>query len=85
MREYELSVGEHDILLRSGEGEWHIPVCDLIRFSLSGPSVAPDRFTIRTKNGSYDGRFANTEDAKEVMNQLSKHGGQNLEINLTTG
>lgn len=82
--EYDLFVSENELLLRSGNGEWHIPFPDLFRFSLSGPSDAPDRFTIETKDGSYDGRFADVKDAKEVIDQLSKHRGQKLEINLIT-
>lgn len=85
MQEYELSIGENEIFLFSGGAQWRIPFPDLVSFSLAGPSDAPDRFTMETKDGSYDGRFANAKDAKEAVNQLSKHRGLKIEINLTSG
>lgn len=84
VREYELSVGESEILLCSGDREWRIPFSGLARFALTGPSDAPDRFTMETNEGSYDGRFADAKDAREAMNQLSKHDGQKLDIILTS-
>lgn len=83
VREYSLTVEETELLFRSDDDERHIPFSELVRFSLAGPSQSPDRFTMETKSQSYDGRFTSSEDAKEMVNQLSSRSGQKVEINLT--
>ena len=84
VREYCLSVEDTGLQFHSDEREWIIPFSELVRFSLTGVSKSPDRFTMETINTVYDGRFTSTGDGREFVSQLSKRNDQKVEINLTT-
>ena len=83
VREYSLSVEDAGLQFCSNEDTWSIPFSELTRFSLTGASESPDRFTMETGSQCYDGRFLNAGDGREFVDQLSKRSGQIVEINLT--
>ena len=84
VRDYAMSVGESGLLFCSGSEEWQVSFSEILRFSLAGAAGSPDRFTMETTSGNYEGYFARTEDARETIDQLSRRSGQRVEISLIT-